>query len=252
MMIGHDNLENYLDPVLEDVESAPFEAAGSWLLVMAQAVAGPILELGSGTGRLTIPLAEQGIDITGLEVVPQMLNHARSKAGSLPIRWVEADVRNFHLDRQYRLIFTCGGVISHLLRRADQELMLKNVWQHLATDGQFVLDAGPVRLNTPADTAEEEWYSYTDPKGRRVSVIGSDRFDHQNQIWHQTFFRRWQTAEGITQSNPVRLALHYWLPQEVETLLMDNGFHILARYADWKGTPVNEQGDCDAYVCAKC
>ncbi|MFN8443513.1 MAG: class I SAM-dependent methyltransferase [Caldilineaceae bacterium] len=248
-MIDHDNLENYLDPVLEDVESTPFRAADSWLLTMAQAAKGAILELGSGTGRLTIPLAQQGIDITGLEVVPQMLNHARAKAGTLPIRWVQADVRNFHLDRSYPLIFTCGGVISHLLLRSDQELMLRNVRKHLAAGGHFVLDSGPVRSEMPVDTTEETWYSYIDPQGRQVSVIGSDRFDPQNQIWHQTFFRRWQTDDGFTQSAPVRLALHYWHPGEVEALLTKNGFQVVTRYQDWTSTLTQEEEADSIFVC---
>jgi CO/xanthine dehydrogenase Mo-binding subunit len=79
-VIDHDNRENYLNPVAYDLEGSGFAAAGSWLLNLAQAAAGPVLELGCGTGLFTIPLAQQGVGMTGLEVVPPMLAHARAKA----------------------------------------------------------------------------------------------------------------------------------------------------------------------------
>lgn len=250
-MLDHDNLDNYRTPVSYDLESSQFKAEDSWLLALAQAAAGPVLELGAGTGGITIPLAQQGIALTALEVAPQMLAHARAKAGDLPIRWVLADVRNFHLGQRYPLIFTCGGVISHLITLAEREAMLQNVWQHLTAEGHFVLDGGHAHVELPVDSGEEEWYAYTDSQGRQVRVTGYDRYDHAQQIWHQTFFRRWQTAEGVTQTEQVRLALHYWLPQEMETLLAANGFRIVTGYANWLGAPPTAENPATVYVCAK-
>jgi SAM-dependent methyltransferase len=56
---------------------------------------GPVLELGCGIGRATIPLAQRGTDIIGLELSAPSLAHARSKSSDLPIRWIESDVRTF-------------------------------------------------------------------------------------------------------------------------------------------------------------
>ena len=89
----NDNLADYADPIIYDQENKMFESDGPFFLEMAQQAAGPVLDLGCGSDRIAIPLAEHDINITGLEIVPGMLVQAKHKAEDLPIHWVEADVR---------------------------------------------------------------------------------------------------------------------------------------------------------------
>ena len=119
-----DNLAEYVDPELYDVENAHFEPDGPFFLQLAQEVDGPVLELGCGTGRLGIPLLQQGIDYTGLDPMPQMLAHARHKSTDLPAQWFEADARSFQLEWQYQLIFDNGAAFVHVRTRADHEAVL--------------------------------------------------------------------------------------------------------------------------------
>ena len=100
-----------------------------------------MLELGCGTGRYTIPIAQQSIMITGLDIVPQMLAHAKNKSAELSIQWVEADARNFHLGKQFRLIFESGAMFCHLHKRTDYEALLTCVREHLEADGFFVVSS---------------------------------------------------------------------------------------------------------------
>ena len=86
MILEHTNLEDYDDPAIYDLENKNFEPDGPFYLSMAQQVNGSVLELGCGTGRVTIPLARNGIDITGLDIVRGMLARAKANAGELPIR----------------------------------------------------------------------------------------------------------------------------------------------------------------------
>src|SRR5690606_11831360 len=115
------NLAEYGDPDRYDVETPRFEPDGPFFLSLARRWGGPVLELGCGTGRLTIPLAQNGIDMTGLDVVPGMLAQARKKAQDAPVAWVEADARAFQLGRKFRLIFDNGAAFLHVLDRVDHE-----------------------------------------------------------------------------------------------------------------------------------
>lgn len=90
-------LEEYLHPDLYDLENPDFEPEGPFYLSIARETGGPVLELGCGTGRYTIPLARAGLAVTGLDRTPAMLDEARAKAGDLPIQWVEADARDYQL-----------------------------------------------------------------------------------------------------------------------------------------------------------
>src|SRR4051812_38157259 len=96
-MVEESNLEEYDDPEIYDFENRDFKPDGPFYLALAQRMAGPVLELGCGTGRVAIPLAQQGIDLTAIDVSAAMLAFARRKAADLPIQWVEADARDFHL-----------------------------------------------------------------------------------------------------------------------------------------------------------
>jgi SAM-dependent methyltransferase len=62
------NLEEYLYPDLYDLENPDYEQEGSFYLSIAREVGGPVLELGCGTGRVSIPLAQNGLVVTGLDV----------------------------------------------------------------------------------------------------------------------------------------------------------------------------------------
>jgi SAM-dependent methyltransferase len=252
MMIDHTNLEDYADPILFDLENSDFEPDGPFHLTLAQQVGGPVLELGCGTGRITIPLARNGIDITGLDIVPGMLIRARSKTGGLPIQWVEADVRDFHLGRQFSLICAPGCVFEHLLERTEQEAMLTCVHEHLSDDGLFVISILFPRPESMVNTEEEqEWFSYTDESGRNIRVTGTDYYDPVRQLKHETAYRHWDDAEGKEVIKRARLALRFIYPQEMETLLHYNGFTVLDRYGNWDSSPLTGESHLIIYVCQK-
>jgi 2-polyprenyl-3-methyl-5-hydroxy-6-metoxy-1,4-benzoquinol methylase len=117
-----DNLEEYADPALYDYEHKDFEPYGSFYLALAERIGGEILEVGCGTGRITIPLAQRGFNITELEIVPEMLEFARRKAPELSIDWIKADVRDFQLNRKFDLIIEPGSAFQHMLENADQQV----------------------------------------------------------------------------------------------------------------------------------
>lgn len=250
LMTDHTNLEDYEDPKLFDLENNSFEPDGPFHLSLAQQVGGSVLELGCGTGRVTIPLARHGIDITGLDIVPGMLALARSKARGLPVQWVEADVRDFHLGRQFSLICAPGAVFEHLLEREDQEAVLACVREHLAPGGLFVIS---IRFPDPGamENVEEEreWFSYTDENGREVRVSGTDHYDPVRQVRHETAYRRWDDAQGTEVTKRARLALRLIFPQEMENLLHYNGFTVLHRYGDWDSSPLTGESRVIIYVC---
>jgi cyclopropane fatty-acyl-phospholipid synthase-like methyltransferase len=102
---------------------------------------GPLLELGCGTGRVTIPLAARGCQITGLDISDSMLRRARSKAADAGVvaTWILGDMRGFELDRQFAMIFCPFGTFNHL-RRDDVAQCLSAAREHLLPGGHFALD----------------------------------------------------------------------------------------------------------------
>lgn len=255
-MIDHTNLEDYNDPIIydaENAENAQFQTDGPFYLALARQVGGPVLELGCGTGRVTLLLGQQGIDITGLDIVPEMLERARQKAAGLPIRWLEGDVRTFQLEAQFSLIYTTGGVFNLLLTRSDQEAMLARIREHLLPEGIFALD---VVIPQPgwmhSNEQEEPWDTYITEDGREIHLSGTDRYDPIAQIRHEIAYRRWRAAgdeNGQMATKAARFATRYIFPQEMATLLHYNGFAIQHRYADGTFESPTVESRNIFYVC---
>ena len=78
-----------------------------------------ILELCCGTGRLTIPIAQEGYDISGVDYTASMLEQAKIKAAGagLEIEFIEADIRTLDLKKKYDLVFIPFNSMGHRTKR---------------------------------------------------------------------------------------------------------------------------------------
>ncbi len=252
-MKADDNLAEYVDPILFESENVDYEPMRLFYIEMARACGGDVLEIGCGTGRFSIPLAEAGIPVTGLDITPGMLARARQKSVGLPAEWVEGDGRSFELDKRFGLIFMAGGTVHHFMERTDQEGVLRCVREHLAENGRFLFEAvlpKPALIQVPEKIEESEWFSYTDELGREVKVSGTDDYDPLRQVKHEVAFRRW-VKNGREMMLEAPLAIRYFFPQELETLLHYNGFEVLEKYGDWDKSPLSKDSDYMIFVCGK-
>jgi SAM-dependent methyltransferase len=247
------NLSAYADPILDALVSGPGRPLdGTIFLEVIQQVQGPVLELGCGIGRYTLPLAALGIDLTAVDLSAPSLAYARGKAGDLPIHWVEADIRDFHLDQRYAFIFARGGVFDFLLTRQDQEAMLACVREHLAEDGRFMFDVCHLPPSQMVNALEEvAWFTLTHPNGRQIYVSGIDIYDYSQQHRTQICYERWDEPAGELVRPPWKLTLRYSFPQEIEILLHYSGFKIVDKYADYDGTPASAETPPEIFICAK-
>ncbi len=101
---------------------------------------GAILEVGCGTGRVTLPLAQEGVAITGLDLSPSMLAKARQKGQGRPnVRWIEADMQAFELGETFDLIIIPGHSFQYMLTSADQVECLTHIRKHLDRTGKLVI-----------------------------------------------------------------------------------------------------------------
>lgn len=112
------------------------------------------LEIGCGTGRLTIPIAKAGVAITGVDLSAAMLGKAREKAAAdeVVIELVEGDMRDFDLGRRFETVLIPGNSLLHMLEERDVERALDAARRHLAPGGRLIFDItlssageGPVR-----------------------------------------------------------------------------------------------------------
>ena len=113
-MIDHDNLEEFCDAANYDMQDIS-DSGIAFYSALAQESGGPVLEIACGTGRVSIPIARLGFTVTGLDIVPCMIEQARSKSSGLPTRWIVGDGRTFDLGEEYQLIFLTGNAFQCFL-----------------------------------------------------------------------------------------------------------------------------------------
>ncbi|HYK96393.1 MAG TPA: class I SAM-dependent methyltransferase [Candidatus Dormibacteraeota bacterium] len=213
----------------------PGTAAGhAFWLELAQAHGDPVLELMSGTGFITIPLAQAGHDVTGVELAEPMLAEAqrKSEAAGAQVTWVRGDVRAFDLGRRFRLVLLPSNSICHLLTRQDLEACLATVGHHLQPDGRFALNVFVPSLLLLQQTADEEldFGSFTDPEsGQPIVMTSRSWYDADTQIKHNRLFRR--VGQGPVEPDG-ELAMRIYFPQELDALLWYNGFAIEHKYGE--------------------
>src|SRR5260370_1764374 len=139
----------------------------------------PVLELGCGTGRITMALAEAGKRITGLDLSERMLARAVKKRAALlveareRVHFVQGNMAGFDLGEKFRLVIIPFRPFQHLLEVHQQINCLECVRKHLAPGGRLILDVFQTdaeRIHDPVHMRETLVTEYSTTDGRRVKI----------------------------------------------------------------------------------
>ena len=251
-MNPHDNLEEFSDPPNYDIEEGERSASRiAFYCDLAKSIGGPVLEIACGSGLVTIPIAAQGLDATGLDLARPMLEHARKKAEqqNLNVHWMEADARSFDLGSQYQFIYLTGNAFQAFLHREDQEALFAAVKRHLAPQGIFAFETRNPSGHDLSNQPEEEFdQSYTSVEGHLVSVFFTQRYDPITQVMYWTSYRRWNGGER-DHNKETHIACRFTYPQELEALLHYNGFQIIQQYGNWDKEALSASSPSIISIC---
>ncbi len=172
-------------------------------LALADRTGGPVLELAAGSGRIAVPMAQAGCDVTGVDLDPAMLARARAAAAPLlgahagaPVRGrrrrgrldlVEADLLGLELPSagSFRLAFIALNSLLLLASRTAQREALRTLARHLAPGGLAVIDVWQPAADDLAryDGRILLEHARLDPEtGRIVTKASSAQHDPSSQV----------------------------------------------------------------------
>jgi len=229
----------YCDGRYYDLEHEDFSEDIPFYLAQIERFGEPVLELACGTGRITIPIAQKGIQISGLDISEAMLGRARQKAADqgVDVEWIKADCRTFKLAERFKLIIYPFNSIGHLHDLESIEACFTRVRNHLAEGGRFIIDIFNPRLDILRRDASRRYpvVEYTDPDGKgRVVVTENNVYDRASQINKVKWYYRIGDQGGEMVKS---LNMRIFYPQELDSLLHYNGFQIKAKLGDYDGQP---------------
>lgn len=250
------NLEEYDNPVSYDEEQKSYRSDIALLEKWAAKTKGDIIDIACGTGRATIPLAQKGYRITGVDIHRGMLNQARKKAEDLDIsiEWVEQDCTQLQLDIEAGLVYTVGNSFQHFLTNEAQDGLLSSIRTHLKDGGIFIFGTRyPNTVELLAPDKEEYEKTYIDTSTQmKVDVFHHSEYDSLTQIQHNVTTRKFYNEDGdIVEERKTNIALRYVFPKEMERLLHHHGFTIKHIYKDWDETPLDRESNEMVYICEK-
>lgn len=141
-MKGYDPMDSFDARAAElyDETDVRGDEAATVALLAELARGGPALELAVGTGRIALPLAEQGIRVDGIEMSEHMVARLREKPGGERIAVTIGDMAEVAVDGAYRLIYLVFNTLYNLLTQEKQVRCFVNAAAHLMPDGCFVVE----------------------------------------------------------------------------------------------------------------
>lgn len=227
----------------------------------ARKMGGNVLEIACGTGRVTIPLAEAGFDVWGIDLSFPMLSILKRKMQSLDssiarkMHISQADMADFELRRRFDLIIVPFRAFQALTSEERIRSCLGQIRSHLKDDGIFILDVFKPdwRMDESWVSTEEQfdWVKNDEPGGRTIIRTRLRRsIDTVNQIIHPEIVYYIEDASGARERIAEELSLKYYYQYQMEVLLIVSGFTIRESfgYYDKRST---DRGSELIFVCGK-
>lgn len=204
---------------------------------------GLVVELGVGDGRLAVPAAVAGRDITGVDLSSAMLDRCRDRATQAGVldrlTLLQADFRAFALSAPAALITLPYHSLGHLRSLDDKRDALRHVWSQLAPGGRFIFDdffMTPALIAHMRGVQLRAEYRAGDGTDRLLwvtSLVDESTQSIRVVTWEDTL-----DAGGVlTGRRYRRLSLSWITPAQARELLDDAGFIVDACYGDFAGTP---------------
>lgn len=219
---------------------------------LARQQRGAVLELACGTGQLTIPIALGGYPTVGLDRSAAMLTVAKGRAltASASVAFVQGDMRDFALGRDFELIFVARNSLLHLRSTADLLAAFAAVRRHLAPTGIFAFDIfnPDVRLlATPRDQPFPVM-EVTTPQFGPLSVEATCDYDSATQVNHGTWYI---STPDQRDAWIVPLVLRSIFPQELPLLLSAAGLELIDRFGELSRAPFNRGSRVQVCLCRR-
>ena len=195
-------------------------------LLVELAGSGRALELGIGTGRIALPLAQRGVPVHGIELSKAMVATLRAKPGGEDIGVTIGDFATAAVDGTFSVAYLVFNTILNLTTQAAQVACFRNVAAHLEPGGCFVIEVGVpgLQLLPPGETIRAFHVSET--------RWGFDEYDVAIQGLTSHHF---EIVEGRVER--LSVPFRYAWPSELDLMAQLAGMRLRERWSGWKREP---------------
>jgi ubiquinone/menaquinone biosynthesis C-methylase UbiE len=220
---------------------------------------GEVLELACGTGRILIPIAKDGVTITGIDISEEMLKTAKQKTDVLDksikqnIKLIRGDMSVFNLKKRFSLIFIAFRSFQSLVTRKKQSQCLECVREHLKNSGTFILDLFAPRHDLLAQVNRSVYLGefYDRENDVYMTRRAEDEYNLADQTLKEDRFYEWTDKQGIFHQQRWSFELSYLFRYEAELLLEKHGLLIEHVFGDFDKSPYDYYSGEQIFVARK-
>jgi len=222
-----------------------YEGDIPFFLEQCRRAGGPVLELMAGTGRVSIPLARQGIDLTCVDSSPEMLERLRAKlaAGGLKAKVMEADVRTMDLEERFDLAILPFNSFSELVPEEDRRSALERIHSALRPHGRFIctLHNPPVRLRRIEAGGEQMRFPHPSGRGEVTFRLDCTYDPDASAVDGKERFEVRSPSGELAEQRVVKI--RFCLPGEAwfRGAAAAAGFSVESLCGDYDGSPYREE-----------
>jgi SAM-dependent methyltransferase len=240
----------YKPELYDIVTPASFRGDAEWYRGKARECGGPVLELGAGTGRITLGIAQAGVPVHALDADPAMLDRLGQKLADLPpevrdrVVVTVGDMAAFTLAERFALIIAPFRAFLHNLTEHDQLACLDRVREHLRPRGCFAFNVFHPSLefmaqHTGALAGVWRWGgTFARADGGCIVRSESNRYDTVRQLVDSQHRYEEYAPDGILSRTSLhRLQLAYLYPPDLRRLLKQAGFESVRIAGGFDGRP---------------
>ena len=214
-----------------------------------------ILELGSGTGRIAIPLAKAGFRVTGIECEPDMIALMEKKEYPRDrVRIIRTDARNFSLGEEFDVILLSCNFLNHFTDAADAVSILACCKAHLAPGGTVIIDSSvPDTARMVRTDGEEEVLTFPSETGGEIKDFFRPTYDFLNQVETDAIrLEEWKDGVLLREAaTEERLTWYY--PREIRSLIREAGLKVVressALVSAESGSPITSDSEEMIFLC---
>lgn len=240
-------LARFYDRLMEDVDY------GAWCdfylsCLDKYGVSGKhILDLACGTGSITVPLAERGFTVTGIDLSAEMLALAQKKAdeAGVHVRFSEQNIAGFESGGEVDAVICSFDGINYLTSAKDAAACFARIYNTLADGGLFLFDVGTPYHYRRILADNTYTYDYED-----LFVSWQNDFHPKSGLcnFYLTFFVRengfWHRYDEIQRQRA------YPLPR-LDIMLKNACFTVLEKVGDLDFSPLSAESERCFYLCRK-
>ena len=189
---------------------------------------GKVLELGVGTGRVALPLAARNVEVHGIDASPSMIARLHDKAGGDRITVTQGNFAEVPVEGKFALVYIVFNTFFMLLSQEEQVQCFRNVTQHLAAGGCFLIEAFVPDLSR-----------FTGGQVNWATKVSSDQV-LLDVGTHDAAGQRVMGQKVVITEGNVRLypsQIRYCYPSELDLMAQLAGLRLRERWSSWKREP---------------